>query len=160
MNRCLSDRVLWALSEGGAAVAEREHVIRCVSCARRLRQLADEVGAIAHVLSDPPPARVPAPGFDPVRLRLAAVCAVVGVAAGIAWLALPRSLPSPALATGDGVAALSTVSTRVFAEEEPLAATAPSDFDVMAAAFDAAELCEWQPGGCRDDFQPDSDGID
>jgi hypothetical protein len=150
MNRCPSDRALWALSEGNGTPAERAHLVHCVPCVRRARVLADDLAAIGRVLRGPAPARTVAPRFVAVEFGWGAA-AVVVLALGVMLFARPRGSEPPSQASADGVALLTAVSTSLFAEDAQSSGANATDLDVMVAAFDAAAPCEWQPGGCQDD---------
>jgi len=151
MTACLSDHVLWSLSEGYGAAEEWEHLARCRLCAGRANRLAADVGVIAQVLGDDPP---PATRQEPSRLslrRFAMAAAVLVVALGILLLAR-RQPPLTLVSRDDGIAVLGEMSTNVFDDGELV--SAPTATDVVVAAFSAAAPCEWQPAGCQDIGQP------
>jgi hypothetical protein len=150
MMACLSDRVLWALSEEDGTAEEFLHLRHCRLCAVRADRLAAELHAIAGVLCDePPPLASPEPARRP--LLRAAMAAVLLAAIGMAVFA-HRQTPVALIAPGDGFAALSEVSSDVFDDEEPLGT--PTETDVVVAGLSAAAPCEWQAAGCQDIGQP------
>jgi len=151
MTACLSDDVLWSLSEGGGTAEEGEHLQRCRLCAHRANRLAADLRVIVQVLGDAPP---PAERREPARLplrRFAMVAAVVVAALGLSLFA--HRPPSSTLGVeDDGIAALGEMSTDVFGEADVV--TAPSATDEVVSALAAAAPCEWQLGGCQDIGQP------
>jgi anti-sigma factor RsiW len=146
MTTCLSDRALYALSEHDATPAERAHVAACERCARRVRHLTRDLDVIGEALRAPAPAYAPRPAVARLPWRIAAAAAVVAVVAVV--ISAPRVFRLRA-GDGDGVAAFAALSQSVFAQDAD--ATPTSDVDVLAAAFDSAGPCEWQPEGCDDD---------
>jgi len=80
MKNCLSERSLLLLHDGEGSVAERAHLESCLDCARRYRQLVDDIKEVVTILKQPPPTHT---SYRPrmyswVRWSLAA--AVVAVA--------------------------------------------------------------------------------
>src|SRR5215472_3515571 len=80
MKNCLSERSLLLLHDGEGSVAERAHLESCLDCARRYRQLVDDIKEVVTILKQPPPTHT---SYGPrmyswVRWSLAA--AVVAVA--------------------------------------------------------------------------------
>ncbi len=55
MERCLSDKTLLLLHGEEGSESDRAHLESCLSCARRYRRLADELGEIVAVLKQPAP---------------------------------------------------------------------------------------------------------
>jgi hypothetical protein len=154
MTMCLSDRVLWALSEGDGTAAEREHLERCQLCAHRARQLDEDLVAIGKTLRGPVPAgAVVVSRPKTVNLAWALLAAVIVLGFVGFWSARSVPVGAPAVAVTDGVAALTDLSTRVFAEDGQSIRPA-TDLEVIATALDSAGPCEWQPGGCEDEGEP------
>jgi len=147
MTACLTDRMLWALSEGDGTHDERDHLAHCRLCADRARAIRDDLTVIGSALRRPEPVATDA--ARDVRTvaawGMASALAVLAVAA----LVFARPAMQRSLAQHDGVAALVALSTDVFAEDTP-ADVAATDVEVVASAFEAAGPCEWEAGGCQD----------
>src|SRR5262245_2599411 len=80
MKNCLSEKSLLLLHQGEGSVAERAHLESCLDCARRYRQLVDDIKEVVTILKQPPTThavRVPRM-YAWVRWSLAA--AVVAIA--------------------------------------------------------------------------------
>jgi hypothetical protein len=147
MTACLSDRLLWVLSEGDGTAVEREHLAQCRLCADRARQFADDLALIGGVLRAPAPA-VAARGARTVRLSWRLAGALVAVFVLALVFSLRPGKRSPGGTDVDGVATLTALSTSLFGEDLESSGSA-TDLDVVATAFDAAGPCEWQAGGCE-----------
>ena len=78
MKNCLNENTLQLLHDGEGSPEERAHLESCLNCARRYRQLADDIDDLISVLKQPPPpiARK-APVYSGLRWSLAAA-AVMG----------------------------------------------------------------------------------
>jgi hypothetical protein len=150
MTACLSDRMLWALSEGDGTTMDGDHLAHCRLCADRARQMRDDIAVISHAL------RSPLPAAGAVAERTRRVALGWGLAGALAAIVLVVLVPvrltqrrSPAVT--DGVAALGALSTSVFGEDARPGTPTTDDLDVVATAFDSAGPCEWQPDGCPDE---------
>lgn len=153
MTACLSDRMLWALSEGDGSTTERKHLEECGLCAHRVRHLRDDLALIGRALRG----REPAPAAAAGRIGTGAwALGLMGASLAAALLALfllQPEAPRSSLASGsDGVTALAAFSRTVFAEEG--SAAPATDLDVVATAFTVSGPCEWEPDGCGDENQP------
>jgi hypothetical protein len=73
MKNCLNERTLLLLHDGEGSVEERAHIESCLNCARRYRQLTDEIKDVVSILkhTHPPVTRKPA-ALSPLRWSLAA----------------------------------------------------------------------------------------
>ncbi len=84
MKNCLDEKTLLLIHDGEGSDAARAHLESCLSCARRFRQLADDLKDIVTVLKQPPPpAERRAPWkFAAVGWPLAAAVAALAFLAG------------------------------------------------------------------------------
>ena len=73
MKNCLNEKTLLLLHDGEGSAKERAHVESCLNCARRYRQLTDEIRDVVSILKQtaPPATRKPAV-YSPLRWSLAA----------------------------------------------------------------------------------------
>jgi len=55
MERCLSEKALVLFHSGEGSASDRAHLESCLSCARRYRQLSNQLGTIVAALKQPPP---------------------------------------------------------------------------------------------------------
>ena len=147
MTTCLSDHALYALSDKDGTAEERAHLAECDRCTERIGRLTRDLAVIGEALRAPSPAHAVPAAVVRFPWRIAAVAAVLAVVA--VTLTAPRVLRSNA-ADDDGVAAFAALSQSIFAPDADAAVPA-SDVDVLAAAFDSAGPCEWQPEGCDDE---------
>ena len=74
MKNCLNERTLMSLHDGEGSAEERAHVESCLNCARRYRQLTDDIKDVVTILRQAPSlsvARKPA-AYPGLRWSLAA----------------------------------------------------------------------------------------
>ena len=73
MKNCLNEKTLLLLHDGEGSAEERAHLESCLNCARRYRQLADDLDDVISVLKQPPPPMArKAPVYSGLRWSLAA----------------------------------------------------------------------------------------
>ncbi len=107
MKNCLDEKTLLSIHAREGSDAARAHLEGCLSCARRFRQLDDDLKEIVTVLKQPPP---PGNIANPRRLpnlRWSLAAAV----AGLAFLA--GGVTTAMLESGGGVVAARQASTQV-----------------------------------------------
>lgn len=101
MKHCLNEKTLLALHGGEGSTEERVHVESCLNCARRYRQLADDLKDIVSVLKQaPPPPQTARRSLAGTGWRWSLAAAIAGLAfllgrmttAGI--LGVPRFHPA------------------------------------------------------------------
>ena len=80
MKNCLDEKALLSLHDGDGSPEDRAHVESCLSCARRYRQLADDLKDIVEVLKQPPPPQASRHWSTSAGLRWSMAAAIVGVA--------------------------------------------------------------------------------
>ena len=80
MKNCLSERSLLLLHDGEGSVAERAHLESCLDCARRYRQLVDDIKEVVTILKQPPPAPAPRAARMHSWVRWSLAAAMVAVA--------------------------------------------------------------------------------
>jgi hypothetical protein len=121
MKNCLSERTLLLVHDGEGSLAERAHLESCLNCARRYRQIVDDIKEVVTILKQPPPTNASrAPRMHSwVRWSLAA--AVVALA-----FLLGRMTTAGVLG-GSSFHARATSGTRVASADRPSAdANAPT----------------------------------
>ena len=84
MSRCLRDRSLWLLSEGGGTQAQRAHVETCPHCARRFRRLARDLVVLGQALREMPPSHAAPHHQRALYLRWLPVAALLAIS--LAWV--------------------------------------------------------------------------
>lgn len=73
MKNCLNEKTLLLLHDGEGSAEERAHMEICLNCARRYRQLTDDIRDVISVLRQaPPPITRKAPVYSGLRWSLAA----------------------------------------------------------------------------------------
>jgi hypothetical protein len=77
MKDCLDEKSLWSLHEGEGSADDRAHLEGCLSCARRYRQLTDDLRQIVAVLKQTPPPRSSRKPAAHLALRWSLAAAVV-----------------------------------------------------------------------------------
>jgi len=84
MERCLSEKALVLLHSDEGSESDRAHLESCLSCARRYRELSNELGTIVAALKQPPPPLIPRHRFAYPRLgwSLAAAAMVLAFVCG------------------------------------------------------------------------------
>ena len=107
MKNCLSERSLLLLHDGDGSVAERAHLESCLDCARRYRQLVDDIKEVVTILKQPPPAAAPRAARMHSWVRWSLAAAMVAVA-----FLLGRMTTAGVLG-GSGFHARATSATRV-----------------------------------------------
>jgi|SRR5581483_5736037 len=83
MGKCLSEKSLWSIHEGGGSEAEKAHLESCLGCARRYRALDDDLKRIVSALNSPRPPSAGISSFAGVlRWSLAAAIVISAFALG------------------------------------------------------------------------------
>ena len=73
MKNCLNEKTLLLLHDGEGSAEERAHLESCLNCARRYRQLTDDIKDVVSILKQPPPPMVRKPAaYSGLRWSLAA----------------------------------------------------------------------------------------
>ena len=73
MKNCLNEKTLLLLHEGEGSAQERAHVESCLICARRYRQLVDDIKDVVAILKQSPPSLTRKPAaYSGLRWSLAA----------------------------------------------------------------------------------------
>ena len=95
MSRCVGDRTLWLVSEGGANPEDRAHVASCATCAARLRRLERDLGCLRTDLTGPLPLHVAPTRAWPGRMRWATAAATLAVFVLTVWIGSWWQYPVP-----------------------------------------------------------------
>jgi hypothetical protein len=153
MTQCLPDDVLWLLSEGEGASAERTHLEGCATCTDRYQQLAHDLQVIRQVLQEPPPLSLPVRTRRRAVVRWAPVAVALAAAVAVFWSGVLKQQPPPtepltsAKVRDEEVKQFLTqeVSSALFATNElevmPLP-TRVSSLAYLQAALDGGWPCE------------------
>jgi hypothetical protein len=80
MQRCLSEKALVLLHSDEGSESDRAHLETCLSCARRYRELSNELGTIVAALKQPPPPLIPRHRFAYPRLGWSLAAAAIVLA--------------------------------------------------------------------------------
>ncbi len=80
MNNCLNQKTLLLLHDGEGSAADRAHLDGCLNCARRYRQLTDDLKDIVAALRQPPPPQATRKPMMSAGLRWSLAAALVGFA--------------------------------------------------------------------------------
>ena len=73
MKNCLNEKTLLLLHDGEGSAEQRAHVESCLNCARRYRQLTDDIKDVVSILKQaPPPVASKPAAFAGLRWSLAA----------------------------------------------------------------------------------------
>ncbi len=80
MERCLSDKTLLLFNGEEGSESDRAHLEICLSCARRYRRLANELGEIVAALKQPAPPLIAPRRFSYSGLRWSLAAAAIVLA--------------------------------------------------------------------------------
>ena len=152
MTRCLRERTLLLLSDGGGDSAQRLHLKTCALCSERYQRVTRELELITSTLRRDPPAGAQIGRPIPVLYRAAPVIAAVLFAVALIWgesrfwlSNIPES--SEQSASGDWSQLLEQVSEALFPAE------ALSQTNVTAANSDLVSVQIALGESCSTDCQ-------
>jgi hypothetical protein len=80
MRDCLNEKTLLLLYDGEGSPEDREHVDSCLNCARRYRQLGDDLKHIVSALKQAPPRKLAVAAAPRRWVRWSMAAAAVGLA--------------------------------------------------------------------------------
>jgi len=119
MGKCLSEKSLWSIHEGGGNEAEKVHLESCLGCARRYRALDDDLKQIVSALNSPPPPSGISSFAGVLRWSLAAALVIsafalgrftIGTLPGASGSQLAQESAEPSAAAPDGSLAFADVA--------------------------------------------------
>jgi hypothetical protein len=150
MNRCLKDKTLLVLHDGGGTREQRTHLTECEACAGRYRDFSRDLDAISQILRAEPPPTTASDRFHPLSRRWSFAAFAVALALVLLWGGVRTwnsAVRSPLKgADNESWSLLDEMPADLFSLNEALAVellTEVGDYELASMALESDRPCEW-----------------